>query len=112
MNRRHTDLVMIDRGLIASDLVPCQCEHGKCGHSQEAEPCPFSAERNVTFPGAGSFSLCVQCEATYYASGYRYGSEPMPTPHSIPSQPHDYDRKLSDELTSMNEYTRRERQGY
>lgn len=112
MNRRHTDLIMIDQGLVAPGNIPCECEHSKCEHSENGAPCKFFAERNVSFPGAGSFSLCVRCQDMYYYSGYRYGSDPRNRPVTIPSQSHEPDRLLSDELTSVNEYTRRERPGY
>jgi len=111
MNRRKTDLVMIDRGFIARCDHPCQCENGQCARHADTA-CEFFAETIIQFPGSGTFALCVRCRRQYETSGYRYGSEPMPTPHSIPSQSHVHDRLLSDELTSMNEYTRRERQGF
>lgn len=107
MNRRKADLVMIDLGIIPRDGV-------RCTSPATATPCEFDAVIQVQLPnlhGEKTFDLCVRCERAYYEIGYRYRARPMPANLSIPSQPHD-DRKLSDELDTMNEYTRRERQGY
>lgn len=107
MNRRKADLIMIDRGgLVPHDHVPCESK-------ATATPCPFYAVSYIEFPNFNrTDALCVRCESAYFTIGYRYGSDPRNRPVTIPSQSNDHDRKLSDELTSMNEYTRRERQGY
>lgn len=100
---------MVDRGLVAQDNIPCQCEHGNCPHALDTDAaCPFFAERNIYFPGAGTFSVCVRCQNHYHSSGYRFVAELTPVVN-CGSQSTTPRRKTDDESTSISEYKRRER---